>query len=268
VSRTAAPVHVTAFADSHVHLASTAFAHEVDAVIERARAAGARALVCIGESPDAAERARALAGRFPGLVHHTSGLHPHEAAQWDDARHPEVIREAARLGACAVGECGLDYHYDYAPRTAQRHALDAQLALAAELGRPVVLHTRDAEDDTRAMLEAARSAGVSGVLHCFTGTAALAEAGLAAGWYVSFSGIITFRNWHDDALLRLVPDDRLLVESDAPYLAPIPHRGKRNESAWVPYTIARLATARGTSPDALAATTLENTRRFFRMSPV
>lgn len=267
MSRTAAPVHVSAFADSHVHLASTAFTDEVDAVIDRARAAGARALVCIGESPAAAARARALAARYPGLVHHTCGLHPHEAAQWDDAVHPEHIREAVRLGACAVGECGLDYHYDYAPRDVQRRTLDAQLALAAELDRPIVLHTRDAEDDTRAMLEAAHSAGVSGVLHCYTGTVALAEAGLAAGWYVSFSGIVTFRNWHDEALLRLVPDDRLLVESDAPYLAPIPHRGKRNESAWVPYTIVRLAAARGCPPEALAATTLENTRRFFRLPP-
>lgn len=265
MSKSPATLPVTSFADSHVHLASTGFTDEVDAVIDRARAAGARALVCIGESPEAAGRARAIAARFPGLVHHTCGLHPHDAAQWDPAVHPEAIREAVRLGAVAVGECGLDYHYDHAPREVQRRTLDAQLALAAELDRPIVLHTREAEDDTRDMLRAAASAGVGGVLHCFTGSASLARAGLDAGWFLSFSGIITFRNWHDESLLALVPDDRLLVESDAPYLAPIPNRGKRNEPAWVPHTIRRLAAARATTAEALAALTLHNTRRFFRL---
>jgi TatD DNase family protein len=251
------------WADSHVHLASTAFTDDVEAVIERARAAGARALVCIGESPDAATRARALAARYPDLVFHTSGVHPHDAALWDDQKNPAAIREAVALGAVAVGECGLDYHYDHAPRDVQRRTLNAQLALAAELKRPVVLHTRDAEDDTHDMLRDAAAAGIVGVLHCYTGSVALAEAGVAAGWYVSFSGIVTFRNWTDLALLQMVPDDRLLVESDAPYLAPIPNRGKRNESAWVPHTIQRLATARGTDPETIAALTLRNTRRFF-----
>ena len=256
---------VTAFADSHVHLASTAFTDEVDAVIERARAAGARALVCIGESPAAASRARDIAQRYPGLVYHTCGLHPHDAAEWDDAAHPAAIREAVALGAVAVGECGLDYHYDHAPRAVQRRTLDAQLALAAELNRPIVLHTRDAEDDTRDMLVTAASAGVRGVLHCFTGSQALAQAGLEAGWHVSFSGIVTFRNWHDELLLTMIPDDRLLVESDAPYLSPIPNRGKRNESAWVPYTLQRLSHARGCTVEELAALTLRNTQAFFSL---
>jgi TatD DNase family protein len=265
VGKSVPPVSVTAFADSHVHLASTAFTEDVDAVIDRARAAGARALVCIGESPAAAVRARDIALRFPGLVHHTCGLHPHDAADWDDVVHPAAIRDAVRLGAVAVGECGLDYHYDHSPRDVQRRALEAQLALAAELDRPIVLHTREAEDDTRDLLRSAASAGVRGVLHCFTGSRSLAQAGLDAGWYVSFSGIISFRNWHDESLLALVPDDRLLVESDAPYLAPIPHRGKRNESSWVPHTIQRLAAARGTTAEALAALTLDNTQSFFRL---
>lgn len=263
---TAEPVCVTAYADSHVHLASTAFADDLNAVIDRARAAGARALVCIGESPAAAARAREIAADHPGLVHFTVGLHPHDAGAWDDHRHPEAIRESAGLGAVAVGECGLDYHYDHAPREVQRRVLDAQLALAAELDLPIVLHTREAERDTLAMLEAAASAGVRGVLHCFTGSHTLAEAGLAAGWHISFSGIVTFRNWQDDALLAVVPEDRLLVESDAPYLAPVPNRGKRNESAWVPYTIQRIASARGTSADAIAELTLRNTQTLFRLS--
>jgi TatD DNase family protein len=264
VSKTIQPEPV-AFADSHVHLASAAFTDDVEAAIERARAAGARALVCIGESAAAAERARVIAGRHPDLVSHTCGVHPHDAASWDEVRDPEAIRLAVSLGAVAVGECGLDYHYDHAPREVQRRTLDAQLDLAAELDRPIVLHTREAEDDTLDMLRQAASAGIRGVLHCFTGSVALAEAGLAAGWHVSFSGIVTFRNWTDLALLTCVPDERLLVESDAPYLAPVPHRGKRNESSWVPFTLRRLAEVRGTTTDALADITLRNTQRFFRL---
>ena len=259
------PVHVSEFADSHVHLASSAFTDDVDAVIERARAAGARALVCIGESPEAAERAQLIAARHAGLVFHTCGLHPHDANEWDGELHPRAIREAAMRGTVAVGECGLDYHYDHAPRPVQRRVLAAQVELAAELDLPIVLHTREAEDDTRDMLADAAKARVRGVLHCFTGSEALAEAALAVGWYVSFSGIITFRNWHSEALLRLVPDDRLLVESDAPYLAPVPNRGKRNESGWVPHTVARLAAARGSDTGTIAAITLHNTRTFFRL---
>ncbi len=228
----------------------------------RAREAGAQLLVCIGETPVAAVRAREVAARHPDLVRHTCGVHPHEAASWDGARDAEAIREAVALGAVAIGECGLDYHYDFAPRVEQRAALDAQVALAAELKRPIVLHTRDAEDDTADMLRDAEAAGVRGVLHCYTGSWRLAERGLAAGWYVSFSGIVTFRNWTDEALLRDVPIDRLLVESDAPYLAPVPHRGKRNESSWVPRTIERLAAIRGVSAADVAARTLQNTRVF------
>ncbi len=256
---------VMSYADSHVHLASEAFTDDVDATIDRARAAGARALVCIGESPAAALRARGIAARHPGLVYHTCGVHPHDAAEWSAPRDAEAVREAVALGAVAVGECGLDYHYDHAPRDVQRRTLQAQLDLAAELDRPIVLHTREAEADTRDMLHSAASAGIRGVLHCFTGSVALAEAGLAAGWYVSFSGIITFRNWTDLDLLKLVPDDRLLVESDAPYLAPVPNRGKRNESSWVPHTIRRLADVRGLSANQLAALTLRNTRTFFSL---
>lgn len=253
------------FIDSHVHLADAAFQDDVDDVIARARAQGARALVCIGESPAAASRARVIASRHPGFVSHTCGVHPHEAASWDTARDADAIREAVALGAVAIGECGLDYHYDHSPRDVQRRVLAEQLALASTLRRPIVLHTREAEDDTLAMLRDATSAGVGGVLHCFTGSHALAEAGLAAGWFVSFSGVVTFKRWTDDALLQLVPSDRLLVESDAPYLAPVPHRGARNESAWVLLTLARLAAARGTDPATLGRATLENTTRLFSL---
>lgn len=255
------------FIDSHVHLADAAFASDVDEVVTRARAAGARALVCIGESPEAAPRARELASRYPAFVYHTSGVHPHDASTWDSARHSEEIRQAVSLGAVAVGECGLDYFYDNSPREQQRRALHAQLDLAGELGRPLVLHTRDAEEDTRAFLREAAAANVKGVLHCFTGTLSLAEDGLAAGWYVSFSGIITFRKWTDIELLRAIPDDRLLVETDAPYLAPVPYRGKRNEPAYVAQTLAHLASVRDVALHDLAVKTIANTCALFGITP-
>ena len=222
-------------------------------------------IVCIGESLAAAARAQAIAARHPGFVWHTAGVHPHDAAGFDVARDVAQLREAVAGGAVAVGECGLDYHFDHSPRALQRRAFAQQLALAQEVGKPVVVHTRDAEDDTQAMLEEAGRAGIRGVLHCYTGTAALAEAALGAGWYVSFSGIVTFKKWTDDALVRLVPDDRLLAESDAPYLAPVPHRGQRNEPAWVARTVARLAAARGVSPDAIAERTTANARTFYQL---
>jgi len=256
---------MTEFADSHVHLADAAFADDVDDVIARARADGARALVCIGESPAAAVRAHDIAARYPGFVFFTCGVHPHDAHTWDAARDGAAIRQAVQNGAVAVGECGLDYHYDHSPREQQRHVLQAQLALAAELGRPIVLHTREAEEDTIAFLREAKVANVTGVLHCFTGSPTLADAGLAAGWYVSFSGVVTFRKFTDVDLLRRVPDDRVLVESDAPYLTPVPHRGQRNQPAYVPLTLARVAAARGQDFDTLAAITITNTARLFTL---
>ena len=149
------------------------------------------------------------------------------------------------------------------PRGKQHECFDAQLSLAAERSLPVIVHTRDAEADTAIMIDRAARDGVIGVLHCYTGSLALAERALGYGWYVSFSGIITFKNWTDVALLRAIPDDRVLVESDAPYLAPVPRRGKRNEPAWVVHTIERLAAARGVDANALAERTGENARRLF-----
>jgi TatD DNase family protein len=256
---------MTMFIDSHAHLADPAFDSDREAVIERALDAGARAIVCIGESLDAAARAATIAAARPGIIFSTAGVHPHDAAAFDAARDPDAIREFITRGAVAIGECGLDSHYDHSPRGHQRRAFSAQLALALELNRPVVVHTREAEDDTRAMVAEAGSAGVRGVLHCYTGSHELAEAALAVGWYVSFSGIVTFKNWTDDALIRLVPDDRILVESDAPYLAPAPNRGKRNEPAWVSRTVQRVAEARGVDASELGSQAAANAIRLFSL---
>ncbi|HEX4684650.1 MAG TPA: TatD family hydrolase [Gemmatimonadaceae bacterium] len=251
------------FIDSHAHLADPAFDDDRDAAVERARITGARGVVCIGESIATAGRAADLAARHPGFVFFTAGVHPHDAADFDPSRDPAAIRDLVRRGAVAIGECGLDSHYDHSPREPQRRAFAAQLALAKEVNRPVVVHTRQAEDDTRAMVTEAGQAGVRGVLHCYTGSHGLAESALSVGWYVSFSGIVTFKKWDDDALIRLVPDDRLLVESDSPYLAPMPNRGKRNEPAWVSFTVARVAAARGVDPTTLGELTTRNAIRFF-----
>ena len=257
-----------AFIDSHAHLADPAFDLDRDAVIARARTAGARAIVCIGESLAAAERAAVVSQAHPGFISWTAGVHPHDAADFDSDRDIAAIASHMERGAVAVGECGLDYHYDHSPRPKQRQAFAEQLALAKRIGKPVVMHTREAEDDTAAMLVEAGKEGIRGVLHCFTGSTSLARAGLDAGWMISFAGIITFRKWTDVELLRLVPDDMLLVESDSPYLAPVPNRGKRNEPAWVAHTVERLAAARGTDARTLGLRCAANAERFFGLASI
>jgi TatD DNase family protein len=264
--------NLTRYIDSHAHLADAAFDGDRSAVIERARANGAGALVCIGSGSGAgdvlgaARASAAVAGEYSGFVFHTAGIHPHDASGFDPARDIDELRELLDEGAVGVGECGLDYHYDNSPRLEQRRAFSEQLALARDTRKPVVVHTRDAEDDTRAMITEAGASGVTGVLHCYTGSHELAEAAIAHGWYVSFSGIVTFRKWNDDDLIRLVPKERILAESDSPYLAPVPNRGKRNEPAWVSHTVDHLARARGIDAREMGTIVSENARRLFALA--
>jgi TatD DNase family protein len=253
------------FIDSHSHLADTAFDADREAVIERAIEAGAALVICIGASLEDAARARELAAQYP-LLRWTAGLHPQDAARFDASTDLPALEALLDAGAVAVGECGLDFHYDDAPRARQLESFEAQLSIAAERALPVIVHTREAEAETAIMIDRAAREGVIGVLHCYTGTLALAERALGYGWYVSFSGIITFKNWTDMELLRAIPGDRLLVESDAPYLAPVPRRGKRNEPAWVAHTIERLATVRGVTPENLADRTAENAAQLFSLA--
>jgi len=254
------------FIDSHAHLADPAFDPDRDAVLARAIEAGTKAIICIGESIEASRRSATLAAAQPGFLWFTAGLHPHDAARTSSIENLAELGDCLDAGAVAVGECGLDYHYDNAPRDVQRKLFAMQLALAADRKLPVVVHTRDAEDDTREMVAEAGRGGVRGVLHCYTGSHALAEVAIEHGWYISFSGIVTFPKWADNDLLRLVPPDRLLAESDSPYLAPVPHRGRRNEPAWVAAVVAHLAVAREEAVEDVGRRVHDNARQFFGLA--
>jgi TatD DNase family protein len=256
--------------DSHCHLADDTFAADLDQVVRRARDAGVeRALVILaaGDQSEAAQAER-LAALWPD-VRFGAGVHPHAAHEFGD--HPEraadVVRAqlAATPLARAIGEIGLDYHYDYSPRDVQQRVFRAQVALARELDRPVIIHTREAEDDTLAILRDAGGGAVRGVLHCFTGSPALRDAGLALGFYISLAGIITFPK--AQALretARGVPLDRLLTETDSPFLAPVPHRGARNEPAHVGRVVDALAGLANVPAADMARTTAANFHALFR----
>lgn len=255
--------------DSHCHLQDERFDSDREAAILRAAEVGVREIVVIGSDPESAAAARTLvcdASGRPGWpeLWFTAGLHPHEASRWDPATRRAVEAELD-LGGIAVGEIGLDFHYDNSPRAAQRSAFEVQLALARERDLPVVVHSRDAEDETLATLGESGLRPERVVLHCFTGSAAMLERAVARGYYVSFSGIATFGSFDSGTLVPAVPADRILTETDAPYLAPIPHRGQRNEPAFLPATVAALAGCRGVDPSELARVTRENARRFYRL---
>ena len=245
--------------DAHCHLGDGAFDPDRAAVLQRARDAGVGHVVVIGATLEESERAVALARSRPGLSA-TAGIHPHDARRWSPDTAARLRDLLALPEVVALGETGLDYHYDHSPREAQRSAFEAQLALAAELRKPVVVHARAADDDVAALL-AGTQARV--VLHSFSSGPKVFEAGLAIGAYFSFSGMITFKNWSPTVPLTDYPSNRLLVETDAPYLAPVPHRGKRNEPAFVRAVAEALAGARAESFEALGQRTTDNARCLF-----
>ncbi len=248
--------------DTHCHLGDQAFDADREAVLDRARAAGVGHVVVIGESVAGSERATALARTMPGLSA-TAGVHPHEAKSWSGETEARLRGLLAAPEVVAVGETGLDYHYDHSPRPVQRRAFEAQLALAAELGKPIVVHAREADADAAALVRAWGGKLRAVVLHSFSSGAELWEAGMAIGAYFSFSGMITFKNWTLSDRLTACPADRLLVETDAPFLAPVPHRGRRNEPAFVREVAARAAALRAESPEGVADRTAANARRCF-----
>jgi TatD DNase family protein len=250
--------------DSHCHLDDAGFDADREAVIQRALDAGVELMVAIGtgKGPPDLETGVRLADAHPQFVA-TAGVHPHDAAKatpdtWQRLKslleHPKVV---------AVGEIGLDYHYDFSPRDVQRDVFTEQLRIAAAHRKPIVIHTREAWEDTMTLLEQHWSPhGIPGIMHCFTGNIAQAERSLALGFYLSFGGVVTFpraTDLHDAA--RMVPLDRMLLETDAPYLAPVPQRGKRNEPAFLAHTARRLAELRSVPVDEIVRATTENFHR-------
>jgi len=249
--------------DSHCHLDDKRFADDLDAVLDRAAAVGVTRILTIGtgDGPPEIDRAVRLADRYP-QVFASVGVHPHDAAKvtpqtYDDLRslasHPKVI---------AFGEIGLDYHYDFSPREVQREVFIEQLKIAQAVNLPITIHTREAWDDTMSILRGSYSG--AGIMHCFTGDPDQAREALALGFHLSYGGVLTFKtagNVRESA--RITPADRILIETDAPYLAPIPHRGKRNEPAMMIETARRLAEVRGVTSEAVAALTTANFNRLF-----
>jgi TatD DNase family protein len=246
--------------DSHCHLDFPDFAPERDAVIGRAFAAGIGTMLTICTRLDQFDGVRTIAESDP-RIWCSVGAHPHEAADHATLIADRLVALAAHPRVVGIGETGLDFHYDLSPHDVQERVFRAHIAASQATGLPLIIHAREADSEIAAILAAEKPP--PGVLHCFTGSRALAEAAVDLGFYISISGIVTFRNAEDlRAIVRDVPLDRLLVETDAPYLAPVPYRGKRNEPAFVTATAAAVAALKGIEAEELAAVTTAN---FFRL---
>jgi TatD DNase family protein len=248
--------------DSHCHLDSEQFDADRDAAIARAQAAGIERILAIGtgNGPPDLEAGIRLAGQH-AFIYATVGVHPHDAAKATSETLDRLAELTHLPKVLAVGEIGLDYHYDFSPRDVQRAVFSSQLALAARAGKPIVIHTREAWDDTLAILRE-HGLPLGGIMHCFTGGPSEAEQALGMGFHLSFGGILTFPKADDvRKSAALAPENRLLVETDSPYLAPVPHRGKRNEPAFIVETVRRLAEVRGWSPEYTAEVTARNFAR-------
>jgi TatD DNase family protein len=251
--------------DSHCHLNYEGLVERQAEVLDNARARGVTGFLNISTRQREWSDIIAVAEREPD-VWASVGVHPHEADAHPDLGSAALAKAADHPRVIAIGECGLDYYYDKSDREAQRERFQAHIEAARQTGLPLVVHTRAAEEDTAEMLsEAVREGGVSGVLHCFTGSADLARKGLDLGFYVSLSGIVTFKNAADlQATAKWLPADQMLVETDSPFLAPVPHRGKKCEPAFVVDTARFVAQLRGEDPEELAAATTDNFFRLFK----
>ena len=253
--------------DSHVHLDDPRYDHDRDHVFQRAHDAGIDAFVTIGCDLATSQSAVQLAKLYD-TVFATIGVHPHESHNIVNTWYDEFRQLAQRPKVVAYGEIGLDYHYNHSPHDVQRQRFREQVQLAKELDLPLVIHTREAQEDTITILKEEGAADVGGVFHCFSGDAWLAKDALDLGFYLSFSGIITFKNASMlREMIRMVPLDRILVETDSPYLTPVPHRGKRNEPSFVRHVAETIAAIVGngtlSSFEQIAYTTVENTKRLF-----
>ena len=255
--------------DSHCHLDSTEFDEDRDQVIERALAAGVEHMVAIGtgNGPPDLEAGIRLADKYPAFFS-TVGIHPHDAAKAGPGDYRRIADLLSHPKVLAVGEIGLDYHYDFAPREAQKSAFIEQMSIAASTRKPIVIHTREAWEDTVALLEKYwKPHGIGGIMHCFSGGPEEAKRALDLGFYLSFGGILTFpKAVQVQASAKAAPSDRILLETDSPYLAPVPKRGKRNEPALIVHTAQKLADLRGESLDHISRITTENFHRLFAIA--
>jgi TatD DNase family protein len=254
--------------DSHCHLDFPDFANDLDGIVDRARAAGIARMVTISTRIRQQDALLALTRRFPD-VFSSVGTHPHHAHEELDIGIADIVARTHDPAVVAIGEAGLDYHYDNSPREAQTRGFLNHIAAARETGLPLVIHTREADDDTARILEQEMGKGAfPAVLHCFTGGRELAKRAIELGLYISFTGILTFKKSEElRAIAASLPADRILVETDAPYLAPGKFRGKRNEPAYVVETAKTLAETRNIAPEALAEQTTENFFRLFSKVP-
>jgi len=254
--------------DSHCHLDFPDFADELDAVVARAQAAGIARLVTISTRVKRHDEVLAIAERFPD-VYCSVGTHPHHAHEELDIGVDDLVARTRHPKVVAIGEAGLDYHYDFSPRAAQEQGFRAHIAAARSTGLPLVIHAREADDDVARILEEETGKGAfPAVLHCYTGGPNLAQRAIALGLSISFTGILTFKKSDElRAIAKSLPADRILVETDAPYLAPGRHRGKRNEPSYVVETAAVLAQTRGVSTEAIARQTTDNFFRLFSKVP-
>jgi TatD DNase family protein len=254
--------------DSHAHLDDPDFDADRAAVIERARAAGLRYLLAVGggTGPEKLAASIAIAERYD-WIYATVGVHPHEARHFREAHAEQIPKLAGHPKVLAIGEVGLDFHYDHSPREVQRQVLIRQIELARAIRLPLVIHCRDAWPELREVVKASwQSSGLGGILHCFTGEREEAQQFLDWGFLISFAGNLTFKKAEGlRAVAREVPLDRLLTETDCPYLAPVPHRGKRNEPALVREVTRELAALRNLSEEEMGQVAVENFRRFFRL---
>jgi len=253
--------------DSHCHLDNPQFDPDREAVIDRALAAGVERMVVIGtgDGPPDLEAGIRLADRHEP-IYATVGIHPHDASKASPATYTRLRELLQHPKVIALGEIGLDYHYDHSPREVQRAVFLEQMLLAGEARKPIVIHTREAWEDTIALLEVYwRPHGLGGIMHCFSGNADQAALCVDLGFHLSFGGIVTFPKTLDvQEAARYVPPDRLLIETDAPYLAPVPHRGKRNEPAFVAQTARKMADLRGVSTEEIARLTSANFMGLFQ----
>jgi len=255
--------------DSHCHLDSADFNDDRDEVIERALAAGVEHMMAIGtgDGPPDLEAGVRMADKYPAF-YATAGIHPHDAAKATPADLKHLADLLAHPKVLAVGEIGLDYHYDFSPRDTQKAVFIEQMQIAAEANKPIVIHTREAWEDTLALIEQHWTPrGIGGIMHCFSGGPEEARRSIGLGFYLSFGGIVTFpKSLNVQEAARSAPRDRILIETDAPYLAPVPKRGKRNEPALMVHTARRLAELRGESYEELCNATTENFRRLLLLN--